>query len=595
MKLMNAWDQEIPRDTTLRLRMWPSVPHRAWWCQPVAKAASWNSQNTQTSTNPSTHQPINPSTHQPINAPPDTASHQTSRSKSPTSRCLLPLRIATAAQIHMIATIENLPPFGSSRRYQMQKSLLHQWSSRRTLACLDLKITHSPDTQRVIEKENTTSWWWTPQGTMNPETATLSTRSSLLNHFLAPDEAMGSQFPHRDVRSRWPLVHKKNSRFGFVWRVLLTKKFATQPYFAADSSPGGRFGSSCMATWSPSHFARSHRKRIAMGIPKGTDAFGIAPVQEISNKTHCKYYQIVSNSPRNVSKQIWFFIPEPCSWEQSFWNKSIASPSQTARSCSAFCVSHPSLIYILRRTSNRTGRMPRKIRRSNKLWCKPASRCWKIFFETREIISCLQTILISQFFRMFQNRLLLGRSSKFTVYLLMFNIFRFHKWFWTNLLLSGLCSFLAHDDLSFVEAKHETWLPWLSNGPRLRCSRDQVGNDLPLRQSAWHPSSRSPKVAGNYPYHRLASLTMKFLKISKRDLLWRIKWLQHLHFWRHHFINSDQFCVCVCVLSSYGWIINMADSHGYFWASQHNWDKALRLSSLKSTGLKNHLFSLFKF
>ena len=108
--------------------------------------------------NPSTHQPINPSTHQPINAPPDTASHQTSRSKSPTSRCLLPLRIATAAQIHMIATIENLPPFGSSRRYQMQKSLLHQWSSRRTLACLDLKITHSPDTQRVIEKENTTSW-----------------------------------------------------------------------------------------------------------------------------------------------------------------------------------------------------------------------------------------------------------------------------------------------------------------------------------------------------------------------------------------------------------------------------------------------------
>lgn len=92
----------------------------------------------------------------------------------------------------------------------------------------------------------------------------------------------------------------------------------------------------------------------------------------------------------------------------------------------------------------------------------------------------------------------------------------------------------------------------------------------PTKTICLAPILSSRKVAV-YPYHRLALLTLKILKISKkRDWLCRMKgWLQCLHLWRKASFHQT---------NSAG--INMAYT-GYFWASPHNWDKALRLSSLK--------------
>ena len=156
----------------------------------------------------------------------------------------------------------SLPPFGSSRRYQMQKSLLHQWSSRRTLACLDLKLPILLTVGIMYQRKAPQLLWWTPQG----HESSLAQHS----HFLVPDEATGSQFPHRDVRSRWPLAGTPELDFvksflGEKLDLLWSSSIKPQPFC------------NCAETWSPSHSARSHRKRIAMGIPKGTDAFGIAP------------------------------------------------------------------------------------------------------------------------------------------------------------------------------------------------------------------------------------------------------------------------------------------------------------------------------
>lgn len=120
---------------------------------------------------------------------------------------------------------------------------------------------------------------------------------------------------------------------------------------------------------------------------------------------------------------------------------------------------------------------------------------------------------------------------------MIFNILRLKKGFWTNLLLlSGLCGFLAHDDLSFVEVKHETWL---SNGPKIGCSRDQVGNDLPPRQSAWRPSSvhgklLSIRTIGWHCWHWKSS---RFLKKEIGFTEWRGGYNACTSEGRHHFIR----------------------------------------------------------
>lgn len=126
------------------------------------------------------------------------------------------------------------------------------------------QITHSSDSDsgNYVQKESTTTL------VMNSTRSCMATLAQH-SHFLVPDEATGSQFPHRDVRSRWPLAGTPELDF--------VESFLDEKLDLLSSSSIKLHHGNCAETWSPSHSARSHRKRIAMGIPKGTDAFGIAP------------------------------------------------------------------------------------------------------------------------------------------------------------------------------------------------------------------------------------------------------------------------------------------------------------------------------
>ena len=211
---------------------------------------------------------------------PGKASPQTSRSRSPTSRCLSPHRVLKILKILQYCfpkfsfndrtpKLRHPAPLScSGMRCPRQRSLRRPWSSRRTLACLDL-VKQDFQTSLIFPGHDLIRI--TKLKTYHPFLTTLQ----VYDLFRALGEAKGSRFLRKDAHSESHLgrfCHSTSTSPNVTQRHLTSSEFLDFDVFEMQIALTGSRGD-----LSPSRFAKSHRKRTAMEILRGTGAFGIAP------------------------------------------------------------------------------------------------------------------------------------------------------------------------------------------------------------------------------------------------------------------------------------------------------------------------------